>query len=696
MRNWVRRACAAALLAVAFGVHGATFTVTNASDSGPGSFRQALADANAAVGPDTITFAIPGAGVHVITPATAIPAITSPVLIDGYTQPGATPNTNALNAGINAVLKIELDLTNTTLQISPGGAGSTVRGLVIHSGTSDRIEVNASDVTIAGNFLGTNATGTAAVGGSGWGVLLEDGSRLTVGGPNPADRNLISGNGSGGIAMTPSFTGANGHLIQGNYIGTDVTGTAALGAPFSQGLLGVYQATVVDNLISGNPGGGAIIDDGVVFQRNLVGTQRDGTSPLPNGNYGVEVEGGTVNNSAIGGTSPGAGNVIAFNNGPGVHVQAAAKNNLISRNAIYGNQLLGISLNPLDPSTPLANDLGDATTVFGNYGQNRPIITAVALAAGNATVSGTLNSLASTTFTLEFFANAACGTQGYGQGQTYIGSASVTTDGAGNASFGPLTFVIPAGQSVITATATRPTNNTSEFSQCLATLPPTTTAVTSSLNPSMFGQFVTFTATVTGASPTGTVQFLDGATLLASGTLSGAQATLATDLLAQGSHNITAVYSGDTNNQGSTSPILVQVVDAGSASSTTTGLTSSLNPSMFGQFVTFTATVTGASPTGTVQFLDGATLLASGTLSGAQATLATDLLAQGSHNITALYSGDTNNQGSTSPVLVQVVNAIAPPPGPPQSIPALSLPLLALLSVVVGALGVAGLGRRWR
>jgi len=695
MGNWVGRACAAALLAVAFGVHGATFTVTNTNDSGLGSFRQALVDANAAVGPDTITFAIPGAGVHVITPATVIPAITSPVLIDGYTQPGATPNTNALNAGINAVLQIELDLTNTNLQISPGGAGSTLRGLVIHSGSSDRIEVNAADVTIAGNFLGTNATGTAAVGGAGWGVLLQDGSRLTVGGPNPADRNLISGNGSGGIVMTPSFTGANGHLIQGNYIGTDVTGTAALGAPFSQGLLGVYQATVVDNLISGNPGGGAIIDDGVVFQRNLVGTQRDGTSPLPNGNYGVDVQ-GTVNDSAIGGASPGAGNVIAFNSGPGVHVYASAKNNLISRNSIYGNALLGISLNPLDPSTPLANDLGDATTVFGNFGQNRPIITAVALAAGNATVSGTLNSLASTTFTLEFFANAACGSQGYGQGQTYIGSASVTTDGTGNAIFGPFTFVIPAGQSVITATATRPTNNTSEFSQCLAALPPTTTAVTSSLNPSMYGQFVTFTATVTGASPTGTVQFLDGATLLASATLSGAQATLATDLLAQGSHNITAVYSGDANNQGSTSPILVQVVNAGSPSPTTTGLTSSLNPSMYGQFVTFTATVTGASPAGTVQFVDGATLLGSATLLGAQATLATDLLAPGSHNMTAVYSGDANNQGSTSPVLVQVVDAIAPLPGPPQAIPALSLPLLALLAVALGALGVRGFGRRRR
>ena len=128
MRNWVGRACAAALLAVAFGVHGATFTVTNTSDSGSGSFRQALTDANAAVGPDTITFAIPGAGVHVITPATAIPAITSPVLIDGYTQPGATPNTNALNAGINAVLQIELDLTNTVLQISPGAPARPYAG----------------------------------------------------------------------------------------------------------------------------------------------------------------------------------------------------------------------------------------------------------------------------------------------------------------------------------------------------------------------------------------------------------------------------------------------------------------------------------------------------------------------------------------------------------------------------------------
>src|SRR5581483_11026436 len=91
----------------------ATFTVTNTNDSGAGSLRQALLDANAAPGLDTIAFNIPGTGVHTITtPTTDLPDITSPVLIDGYTQPGSTPNTNALNAGINAVLQIELAITS--------------------------------------------------------------------------------------------------------------------------------------------------------------------------------------------------------------------------------------------------------------------------------------------------------------------------------------------------------------------------------------------------------------------------------------------------------------------------------------------------------------------------------------------------------------------------------------------------------
>ncbi len=192
-------------------------------------------------------------------------------------------------------------------------------------------------------------------------------------------------------------------------------------------------------------------------------------------------------------------------------------------------------------------------------------------------------------------------------------------------------------------------------------LTPTATALTSSLNPSNFGQSVTFTATVTvqrgfyKGTPTGTVSFYDGSTLLGTGTLSGGVATYTTSALSVGSHSMTAVYGGDTNCLGSTSGVLKQVVNQ---NSTTTSLTSSLNPSTYGQAVTFTATVTGqyGTPTGTVSFYDGTTLLGTGTLNNGVATYATSSLSVGSHSMTAVYGGDTNFLGSTSGVLKQVVN----------------------------------------
>ena len=230
---------------------------------------------------------------------------------------------------------------------------------------------------------------------------------------------------------------------------------------------------------------------------------------------------------------------------------------------------------------------------------------------------------------------------------------------------GPLDSPVPAGQGVITSTATSPAGDTSEFSQCPAAVAgATSTALVSSLNPSTVGQSVTFTATVTGASPTGTVQFKDGAANLGSAVaLSGNVATLTTSALAQGSHAITAVYGGDANNATSTSPVVNQVVNSAGAGATTTALTSSQNPSTLGQSVTFTATVSGATPTGTVQFFDGASSLGTAAVGGGSvATLTTSALAQGTHTITATYGGDVNNAASTSPAVQQVVNAVVIPP----------------------------------
>src|SRR5262249_28765382 len=168
----------------------------------------------------------------------------------------------------------------------------------------------------------------------------------------------------------------------------------------------------------------------------------------------------------------------------------------------------------------------------------------------------------------------------------------------------------------------------------------TSTTVTSSLNPSVFGQSVAFTATVTAVppatgTPTGTVTFLDGAATLGTATLSSGSATFAISSLAVGNHTITVSYSGCSNFTGRTSPAITQTVNQASSSSS---VASSLNPSVFGQSVTFTTTVSAISPgagtpTGTVTFLDGATTLGTATLASGGATFATSSLAAGNHTI---------------------------------------------------------------
>src|SRR5205807_2384758 len=199
----------------------------------------------------------------------------------------------------------------------------------------------------------------------------------------------------------------------------------------------------------------------------------------------------------------------------------------------------------------------------------------------------------------------------------------------------------------------------------------------SSVNPTRFGQSTTFTATVSVvapgttliAPPTGTVNFFDGGISIGSGSLTTTAgvttASFSTYSLAVGSsHSITATYADDSNFNPSTSAAVTQVV---AKADTTTTLASWVNPSKFGQSVMFTATVSVpspgstavASPTGTVNFSDGATLIGSGTLStgvsGTTASFSTYSLAVGSHSITATYAGDGNFNASTSSILTQTV-----------------------------------------
>jgi hypothetical protein len=195
------------------------------------------------------------------------------------------------------------------------------------------------------------------------------------------------------------------------------------------------------------------------------------------------------------------------------------------------------------------------------------------------------------------------------------------------------------------------------FASCGQSVASTTTTVASSLPSSAFGQPVTFTASVSPSGTTGTVQFFDGANSLGTSALSGGSASLTTSALTVGTHLITASYSGDANFTGSTSAAVTQTVSSGTVNKTptTTALTSNPNPSKSGTPVTFTATVSAPSATGSVQFFDGSTSLGTMLLSGGKASLTTSTLGGGKHAITAVYGGDGNFAASTSAALSQMV-----------------------------------------
>ena len=234
-------------------------------------------------------------------------------------------------------------------------------------------------------------------------------------------------------------------------------------------------------MISGNGDGISISSSGIsgatsssnTVQGNFIGTAADGVTPL--GNSGIGVTMFATNNNLIGGANAGEGNVIAFNGQVGVRNGGGGIGDAILGNSIFSNGILGISLTG-SGNTPTANDAGDGDTGANNQ-QNYPVLSTVSKGGGFVLAAGTLNSTASTTFRLEFFANTACDPTGNGEGRTFLGAGDVTTDAGGNATFNNLSFPA-AGGPVITATATVKTGvttftDTSEFSVCMSTLVPT-------------------------------------------------------------------------------------------------------------------------------------------------------------------------------------------------------------------------------
>ena len=328
----------------------AIFGVNNINDSGGGSLRSAINAANGTAVKDQIRFDILGPGPHVIALNTDLPFVTQPVAIRGYTEPSSSEAT--LNSAANP--SVVIDATNSGSGLRLNGDGIEVRGLVIRDAVFDGIFVTGNNNVVAGNYLGTNSAGDAAQPNGQYGLHV-DGNNNEIGGPNPADRNLVSGNAEDGVRI---HTGT-GNVVEGNYLGTDETGTADLGAG-TGALIESSQNTVKNNLASGGIAGVTLEGDDNTVQGNKIGTDVTGSVAL--GNLTGLIVFGSERNQ-IGGPEVGDENLVSGNLLSGVAIVAdngdPAEDNNVEGNLI-GTDSFG--------TAPLPN--GDAGVLIGDSNAN--------------------------------------------------------------------------------------------------------------------------------------------------------------------------------------------------------------------------------------------------------------------------------------------------------------------------------------
>jgi parallel beta-helix repeat protein len=488
------------------------YPVTSTGDSGPGSLRDVITSANGNPGLDTIDFAI-GTGAQTISPTSVLPTITDTVNIDGTSQPGfagtplvrldgagagagatglvvtassssvrgleitgwsnrgielagggsnliagnyiGTDGSNAL-ANVNAGVIVDVGSTNNTIGGTVAGDRNVLSGngrgvVVAGSGTNGNV--------VEGNYIGTNAAGTSAIGNGTDGVLVVNGATgNTIGGTTPGSGNVSSGNGQAGVDVTASSS----NTIEGNYLGTNAAGSGAVGNLKGVGLGGGSPNNLVGgttpgagNVISGNLNRGVVIgasgSNGNLLEGNYIGTNAAGSGALPNGLGGVLVFNNAIGN-VTGGTIAGAGNTIAFNagagktsgslvGGVGVLVDGGSSTgNAILSNSIYAN----------------SGKVGITLTNGGNAGQPPPTVSSVTTGRRSTKISGTV---AAGTTRVEMFVSPSCDDP---EGKRFLGSREVS-----HGHWSLNVAKLGSGQGV-TATATRTsTSDTSQFSSCM-------------------------------------------------------------------------------------------------------------------------------------------------------------------------------------------------------------------------------------
>ncbi len=346
------------------------------------------------------------------------------------------------------------------------GSGNVIGGTA--AGTGNLISGNAqngvsiaaaaaTNNTVLNNLIGTNNSGTSAIGNGANGVVITDAGANTIGVANSG--NVISGNGQNGIAV---FGVASiGNQIYANRIGTNFPATGPIGNQQDGIRVDSAVTTVIGgvdeslrNVIGGNVQHGIGLYDGASGTR-IVGNTIGFSAPLTllgNALEGIQVN--NASNTTIGGAAPGQANLISRNGRNGVALITGTGNSIIG-NRLFGNAELGIDLGN-DGVT--GNDAGDGDIGPNNL-QNFPVLTGVA-----GGVQGTLTSAPNSSFSIHFYGNTACDASQNGEGETYLGTTLVTTSANGTATI-PL-FSAAVGQ-IVTATATSDANDTSEFSTCV-------------------------------------------------------------------------------------------------------------------------------------------------------------------------------------------------------------------------------------
>lgn len=486
----------------------------NICDDGSGNctLRAAIEESNGTTGTQTIEFAITGTADFTnsgqngyrISPVTALPQLTDSVEIDGYSQPNSAENTAVSPNPLNGRLLIELDgssIIPSANGLSIQADDTTIKGLIINDWTFDGIEVQANDAVIQGNYIGTDYSGSAAEpnverGIAGWGGT---GNNALIGGTSPEMRNLISGNGTvpsgaaigigtnhdnwtiqgnyiglaaDGVTALPNaqlggsgnpsidnvsgtvvggtdpgaanvISGNNGHglapynapntTIQGNFIGTDYTGTVAkgnlgAGIAMSDGCHGSViggSASSARNIIANSGGDGIYISESndVTVQGNHIGTGILGNESFGNGQNAINIDDGSAG-VLVGGTTAGASNRIRNSTDQGVRISGALTQVSVIGNSIYDNTGIGIDN---DVFGVTANDLGDSDS-GSNDNLNFPEYT-YAVENGADTEVAYRVDVPAGDYRVEFFENTVADASGYGEGETYLGYHDIQTAG---------------------------------------------------------------------------------------------------------------------------------------------------------------------------------------------------------------------------------------------------------------------------